>query len=46
MTEERKVQIVKKLKKRIFNNYKLNQMDNDALEDDIEHMIIEEIRDE
>ena len=46
MTEERKVQIVKKLKKRIFNKYNLNQMDNDALEDAIEHMIIEEIRDE
>lgn len=46
MTEEKKVQIAKKLKKRIFDRYNLNQMNNDALEDAIEYMIVEEVRDE
>lgn len=46
MTEEKKVQIIKKLKKRIFERYNLNQMDNSALEDAIEQMIVEEVQDE
>lgn len=46
MTEDNKVQIAKKLKKRIFDRYNLNQMDNNALEDAIEQMIVEEVRDE
>lgn len=46
MTEEKKVQIIKKLKKRIFERYNLNQMDNSALEDAIEQMIVEEVHDE
>lgn len=46
MTEDKKVQIAKKLKKRIFDRYNLNQMDNNALEDAIEQMIVEEVRDE
>lgn len=46
MTEEKKVQIAKKLKKRIFDRYNLNQMDNNALEDAIEQMIVEEVQDE
>lgn len=46
MTEERKLQITKKLKKRIFEKYNLNQMEDDLLEEAIEHLIAEEIRDE
>ena len=46
MTEEKKVRIIKKLKKRIFERYNLNQMDNSALEDAIEQMIVEEVQDE
>lgn len=46
MTEERKLQITKKLKKRIFEKYNLNQMEDDLLEEAIEHLIVEEIQDE
>lgn len=46
MTEEKKLQITKKLKKRIFEKYNLNQMEDEMLEEAIEHLIIEEIRDE
>lgn len=46
MTEEKKLQITKKLKKKIFEKYNLNQMEDDILEEAIEHLIIEEIQDE
>lgn len=46
MTEEKKVQIIKKLKKRIFERYNLNQIDNSALEEAIEQMIVGEVQDE
>lgn len=46
MTEERKSGIIKKLKKRIFDKYDLNRVDNDELEEVIKQLIIEEIRDE
>lgn len=46
MTEEKKLQITKKLKKKIFEKYNLNQMEDDLLEEAIEHLIAEEIQDE
>lgn len=46
MDEERKSGIVKRLKKRIFDKYDLNRVDNDDLEEVIKQLIIEEIRDE
>ena len=46
MTEEKKLQVTKKLKKKIFEKYNLNQMEDDLLEEAIEHLIIEEIQDE
>lgn len=46
MTEERKLQITRKLKKKIFEKYNLNQMSDELLEEAIEHLIIEEIHDE
>ena len=46
MTEERKLQITRKLKKKIFEKYNLNQMSDELLEEAIEHLIIEEIQDE
>ena len=46
MTEERKIQITKNLKKKIFDRYNLNQMANDKLEEAIEQLIIEEVNDE
>lgn len=46
MTEERKSGMIKKLKKRIFDKYDLNRVDNDELEEVIKRLIIEEIRDE
>lgn len=45
MTEEKKSQVVKKLRQIIFDKYNLNQIDNDALEDVIQQLVIEEIRD-
>lgn len=46
MTEEKKLQIVKKLKQRIFDRYNLNGMSDDALETAIEGLIIEEVKGE
>ncbi len=46
MTEEKKLQIVKKLKKKIFERYNLNGMSDDALETAIEGLIIEEVKGE
>lgn len=42
MTEERKLQVIKILKKRIFEKYNLNQLDDNLLEEAIEHLISEE----
>ena len=46
MTEENKLQITYRLKQRIFEKYNLNQMEDDMLEQVIEHLITEEIQDE
>lgn len=43
MTEERKIQIVREFKKKIFDKYNLNLMSDDQLEDAIEQMIINEL---
>lgn len=45
MTEEQKLQITKKLRRKIFEKYNLNQMEDDLLEKAIEHLLIEEIQD-
>lgn len=46
MTEERKIQITKNLKQKVFDRYNLNQMADDKLEEAIEHLMIEEVNDE
>ena len=46
MNEERKLQITKKLKKKIFEKYNLNQMEDELLEEAIEHLIIDEVHEE
>lgn len=46
MTEEKKACIVKRLKKRVFEKYDLNGIENDALEEIIKQMIIEEVKEE
>lgn len=46
MKEENKASIVRRLKKKIFERYDLNQIDNDTLEEVIKQMIVEEVRDE
>lgn len=46
MNEEKKSGIIKKLKKRIFEKFDLNRMNNDELEEVIKKLIIDEIRDE
>ena len=46
MKEEIKSQIVKNLRTRIFEKYNLNQIDNDALEDAIKQLVVEEVKDE
>lgn len=46
MKEENKASIVRRLKKKIFERYDLNQIDNDTLEEIIKQMIVEEVRDE
>jgi pilus assembly protein CpaF len=46
MKEEKKSQIVKNLRTRIFERYNLNQIDNDALEDAIKQLVVEEVKDE
>ena len=43
MTEERMLQIVKELKKKIFDKYNLNLLNNDMLEAAIEDLIIEDL---
>lgn len=45
MTEEKKLQITHRLKKRIFEKYNLNQMEDDMLEQVIESLIAEELQD-
>ena len=45
MTEEKKLQITYRLKKRIFEKYNLNQMEDDMLEQVIESLIAEELQD-
>lgn len=45
MTEEKKLQITHRLKKRIFEKYNLNQMEDDMLEQVIESLIAEEVQD-
>lgn len=46
MTEEKKLQITKSLKKKIFQKFNLNQMTDELLQEAIEHLIIEEVQDE
>lgn len=46
MNEERKSSIIKKLKKKIFDEYDLNQTDNDSLEEIIRRLLIEELQNE
>lgn len=46
MTEEKKLQITKKLKKKIFEKYNLNHMDDEMLVEAITHLIAEELTDE
>ena len=46
MKEEKKSQIVKNLKTRIFEKYNLNQIDNDTLEEAIKQLVVEEVKDE
>ena len=46
MSEERKIQITKNLKQKVFDRYNLNQMADDKLEEAIEHLMIEEVNDE
>ena len=46
MTEEKKSDIVKDLKKKLFDKYDLNLIEDDVLEDIINHLLIEVFRDE
>jgi len=46
VTEEKKLQIIRKLKKRIFEKYNLNLLDDDSLEDVIERSVMEDVQDE
>lgn len=46
MTEEAKLKIIKKIKKNIFDRYNLNTIDNNALEEVIMHLIVDEVKDE
>lgn len=46
MTEEKKLQTIHRLKKKIFERYNLNQMSDNALEEAIRHLIVEEVTDE
>lgn len=43
MTEERKNEIIKKLKKTLFAKFDLNRMSNDELEEAIEHLFVTEL---
>lgn len=46
MTEEKKSQTAKRIKKQIFERYDLNKMDNDSLEEAIKQLVVDEVRDE
>lgn len=46
MTEERKIQLTKNLKQKVFERYNLNQMTDNKLEEAIERLMIEEVNDE
>lgn len=46
MTEEKKVELIKKLKKEIFVKYNLNLMDDTMLEEAIEQLLIQDLHDE
>lgn len=46
MTEERKTELIKKLKKKVFDKYNLNLLDNTMLEEAIEQLLVQEIQDE
>lgn len=46
MTEERKSQTAKRIKKQIFEKYNLNQIDNDSLEEVIKQLVVDEVQDE
>lgn len=46
MTEEKKSQTAKRIKKQIFERYNLNQTDNDSLEEVIKQLLVEEVQDE
>ena len=46
MTEEKKSQIIRKLRKSLFDKFNLNTIDNDALEEVIKQLISDEVKDE
>ena len=46
MTEEKKSQIIRKLRKSLFEKFNLNTIDNDALEEVIRQLISDEVKDE
>lgn len=46
MTEEKKSQIIRKLRKSLFDKFNLNTIDNDALEEVIKQLISDEAKDE
>ena len=46
MTEEKKLQVIKKIKKDIFEKYNLNTMDDDGLDELIVRLTMEAIHDE
>ncbi|MGI6012486.1 MAG: CpaF family protein [Ruminococcus sp.] len=46
MTEGRKAEFIKKLKKKIYDKYNLNLLDDTMLEEAIEHLLIQETQDE
>ena len=46
MTEEKKSQIIRKLRKSLFDKFNLNTIDTDALEEVIKQLISDEVKDE
>ena len=46
MTEEKNSQIIRKLRKSLFDKFNLNTIDNDALEEVIKQLISDEVKDE
>lgn len=44
MTEEKKSLVIKQLKKKIYDKYNLNDIDNETLEEAIGQLVVEEIR--